>query len=36
MLATRKLSEITNSEKIDKNDKMKIKLEIFKNKIIHN
>lgn len=36
MLATRKLSEITNSEKIDKNEKMKIKIEIFKNKIIRN
>lgn len=35
MLTTSKLSEITNSVKIDNNEKMKIKLEIFKNKIIY-
>lgn len=36
MLTTTKLSEITNSEKIDDTEKMKIKLEIFKNKISYN
>jgi hypothetical protein len=32
MLMTSKLSKITNSQKNDENEKMKIKLEIFKNK----
>lgn len=32
MLATSKLSEITNSEKIDNTGKMKTKLEMFKNR----
>lgn len=36
MLTTSPLSEITNSEKIDDTEKMKIKLEIFKKKITHN
>lgn len=36
MLATSKLSEITNSKKIDDTKKTKIKLEIFKNKNNYN
>jgi hypothetical protein len=36
MLTTSKLSEITNSEKINNTEKMKFKLEKFKNKIIYN
>jgi hypothetical protein len=35
MLTTSKLSEITNLKKIENTEKMKIKLEIFKNKIIY-
>ena len=36
MLTTTKLSDITNSVKIDNTEKMKIKIEIFKSKIIYN
>ena len=36
MLTTSKLSEITYSEKINNTEKMKLKLEKFKNKIIYN
>lgn len=36
MLTTSKLSQITNSEKIDNTVKMKTKLEMFKNKTNHN
>ncbi|MEZ7498189.1 hypothetical protein QO200_05490 [Flavobacterium sp. Arc3] len=36
MLTTSQLSEITNSKKTDDTEKMKIKLELFKNKITHN